>query len=230
MMENQENKIRMFYTVSAVCECNAELWQENEAFAGNYKKILSKISQIKNYKDLLLVETVSMETFKSVDRVELEEFGFYLSCKLKLFANETGNNTLLDEVRNHRKNLSSATDLELLTICSKLSNSCFTNLALLDNYGISSDSIADLQQLSSSFSSGVNRTKSSYSKTKSAKENLKKLVNDAEEILKDKLDSDIDFFKNSNPEFYNQYNVARILIDLEPSITLEANKIEGMVY
>lgn len=229
MMENQENKIRMFYTVTAVCECNTQLWQENEVFAGNYKKFLSQISQIKNCKDQLLVETISMETFKSVDRVELEEFAFYLSGKIKSFANETGNDTLLAEVRNHRKNLGSATDMELLTICSKLSITSLTNLALLDNYGISSESIADLQQLTSSFSSGVNRTKSSYSKTKSAKENLKKLVNDAEEILKNKLDIEIEFFKNSNPEFYNQYNVSRILIDLEPSNTIDANKIAGMV-
>jgi hypothetical protein len=224
-----ENKIGMFFTVSAVCESNAEVWQDNEVFTGNYKKFLSNISQIKICKDLLLLETISLETFKSVDRIELEEYAFFISGKLARFASETNNELILNETRNYRKNLSNMNDLELLWVCSKLSNTCLSNISILENYGITSDSIADIQQLSSAFSIGVNRTKSSHSKTKSVRENIKKLVMDTEDLVKDKLDKNVEFFKNSNPEFYTQYQVARIIVDLESSGASETSKIAGMV-
>jgi hypothetical protein len=228
MTVNQENKIRMFYAVSAVCECNTELWDENEAFAGNYKNFLSKISQIKQWKDQLLIESISMETFKSIDRVELEEFAYYLSGKLKSFAIEKGNDALLEEVNDYRRHLSNATDIELINMCSKLSNACLTNLSLLDIYSISSNSIADLQQLTSMFSARLNRTKYLQSKAKSTQENLKKVIVDADSILKDRLDKLIDLFENSDSEFYQQYNTARIIINLEASDSMETNTMAGM--
>lgn len=227
MMKSKENKLRMYFAVGSVCEKHADEWQNIEVFANNYKKFRDKIPQIKAASDQLLVEGIAMETFKSFDRIELEEIAFYFMGKILAFAKEIKNNKLYNEITDKRTHLSSITDLELISVCSSVANILTNNLQQLGNYDVSTASITDLQHLTSSFSFGLNRVKSSHAKRKSAEENLKKLFRDTDEILKEKLDSYIELFKNGNHDFYMLYKAAREVIDMEISLSSEINVMVG---
>ena len=37
MTDKQENKLRMYLTVSAVCESNVEVWQDNDMFKSAFE-------------------------------------------------------------------------------------------------------------------------------------------------------------------------------------------------
>ena len=229
MTDNQENKLRMYFTVSAVCESNTELWQDNEVFVSDFQRFKSKIPRIEKCRDQLRIENIITDSIKSIDRVELEELAFYLSGKILSFAKDSGNKALQAEVRNNRDNIGNATDIELIEICNMLTNQASTNLAQLSTYSVNAESIGTLQQLTSSFFAHMDRAKMFHSKYRTTEELLRKLFKDVDDILRNKLDNDIEFYKNSDPEFYGQYKTARIVIGLEPFTMMEMKKMVSMI-
>ncbi|HEY4786896.1 MAG TPA: hypothetical protein VIH57_12650 [Bacteroidales bacterium] len=229
MTDNQENKLRMYFTVSAICDCNSEIWQDNEVFVADYHRFQSKIPLIEKYRDLMKIENIISGSIKSFDRIELEEMAFYLSGKIQLYAKEIGNQSLYAEVHNNRDNLGNATDIELIEICNALADQASAGLPYLASYGITTESIASLQQQASMYFVNMNRAKSSHLKTKSVEERLRKLFKDCDDLLRNKLDNDIEFYKNSDPEFYGQYKTARIVIGLEPSTMIEIRKMVSAI-
>jgi len=229
MTDNQENKLRMYFTVSAICDCNAELWADNEVFVADYKRFESKIPQIEKCRDLMKIENIITGSIKSFDRFELEEMAFYMSGKILSFAKESGNQALFAEVRNNRDNLVNSTDIELIGICDVLADQASTNLNQLLSFDITTESIASLQQHVSLFYVNINRAKSSHLKTKTADEQLRKLFKESDELLRNKLDNDIEFYKSSDPEFYGQFKTARIVIGLEPSTMNEIRKMVSAI-
>jgi len=229
MTDNQENKLRMYFTVSAVCESNAELWQDNEVFVADFQRFKSKIPKIEVCRDQMRIENIITDSIKSFDRVELEEMAFYLSGKILQFAKESGNQLLYAEIRNNRDILSNTTDIELIEICNGLANHASTNLSKLMDYGVNNDIIAEIQQLTSYYFVNMGKAKSSHAKYKTTEELLRKHIKDADDLLRNKLDNDIEFYKNSDPEFYGQFKTARIVIGLEPYTMLEMKKMVGAI-
>jgi hypothetical protein len=225
MTDNQENKLNMYFTVSAVCECNTELWHDNEVFSADYQKLKLKISKIEKSIDLMKIETIITGSIKNFDRVELEEMAYYMSGKILLFAKESGNQALFAEVRNNRDNLVNASDIELIEICNMIADEASVNLNQLLFYELDTESIANLQQHTSSFFVNINRAKSAHLKNKSAEEQLRKLFKDCDDILRIRLDNDIEFYKSSDPEFYGQYKTSRIIIGMEPSTMEDIKKM-----
>jgi hypothetical protein len=229
MTDNQENKLRMYFTVSAVCDNNAELWQDNEVFTSDYQKFKSKIPKIEKCRDQMKIENIITDTIKSLDRVELEEMAFYLSGKILQFAKESGNQLLMAEIHNHRDNLGNASDIELIEICNVIANHASTNLHNLVAFNVDLESVAGLQQLTSAYFITMTRLKTSHAKYKSTEELLRKLFKDTDDMLRSRLDNDIEFYKSSDPEFYGQYKTARIVIGLEPFTRIEMNKMVSAI-
>jgi hypothetical protein len=218
MMDKQENILRMYYAVSAVCETNSEIWQENEVFTASYRKFQAKIPEIQKFKDVLKMEIIATETFKSIDRIELEEMGFYISSKILNFAKNSANEQLYSDIHTYRNNLLKSSDHELVTICSNFSQQASIHLNALSEYGISAENIAEFQQFLTFFSSNLNRLRLSTTKNKSTQDVLRKYYKEADDLLKNKLDIEIEFFKNSDPDFYNLYTAAREIINLEEEV------------
>jgi hypothetical protein len=210
MTDKQEHKLRMYYAVSAVCETNAELWQENEAFTSSYKKFQSKIPLIQKYGDILKMEAIASESFKCFDRIELEEMGFYFSMKLLEYARETNNEMLVSEILANRNALMKASDNELIAICNILVMEASKYVQNLNSFGINPENITEFQNFVNYFSKNYNRLRHVISKNKTAEELLKKTFKEIEEIIKEKLDPEIEYFKNSYPGFYEAFRAARV--------------------
>jgi hypothetical protein len=61
MTDKQENKLRMYFTVSAVCESNVEVWQDNESFRSAFETFCLKIPLIEKLKDVQEVESAGLK-------------------------------------------------------------------------------------------------------------------------------------------------------------------------
>ena len=215
MIDKHENKLRMYFAVSAVCECNVDLWLENETFAQAYERFQLKIPEIQKCRDILALELIAGETLKSVDRVELEEMAFYVSGKIASYAREIKNQKLYDETHINRSNLDKATDPELINISNIIVKDALVNLISLQAFNISADLIMQFQNIILNYSNNVTKFKHFDARTKHTEDHLKKLYRDADDLLKNKLDANIDFFKTRYPEFYQQYIASREIIEIE---------------
>lgn len=61
MTDKQENKLRMYYTVSAVCESNVEVWQDNESFRIAFDAFCLKIPIIEKLRDGQEIENAGLK-------------------------------------------------------------------------------------------------------------------------------------------------------------------------
>ncbi|NJK97472.1 MAG: hypothetical protein HC905_23495 [Bacteroidales bacterium] len=62
MTDKQENKLRMYLTVSAVCESNVEVWQDNESFRAVFEAFCLKIPMIEKLRDIQEIENAGLKT------------------------------------------------------------------------------------------------------------------------------------------------------------------------
>jgi hypothetical protein len=124
MTDRQENKLRMYLTVSAVCESNVELWQDNDSFRSAFETFCQKIPLIQ----------------KLVEIQEIESAG----------------------------------------------------LKACDN--------------------NITRLRFSRNRIKAAAENLRKIFRETDEFIYNKLDKEILDFKDDAPDFFYQFNAARIML------------------
>jgi len=65
MTDKQENKLRMYFTVSAVCESNVEVWQDNESFRSAFEAFCLKIPLIEKLRDVQEVENAGLKVSAS---------------------------------------------------------------------------------------------------------------------------------------------------------------------
>ncbi|HEX3007415.1 MAG TPA: hypothetical protein VHO90_07345 [Bacteroidales bacterium] len=124
MTDKQENKLRMYLTVSAVCESNVEVWQDNDSFKLAFEQFCQKIPMIEKLRDIQEIENAGLKA--------------------------AGNN--------------------------------------------------------------ITRIRFSRNRIKAASENLRKLFHDTDNFIYNKLDKEILDFREDAPDFFYQFNAARIML------------------
>lgn len=124
MTDKQENKLRMYLTVSAVCESNVEVWQDNESFKSAFEAFCLKIPMIEKLRDIQEIESTGLKN--------------------------SANN--------------------------------------------------------------ITRIRFSRNRIKVASEKLRKLFREIDEFIYNRMDKDVLDFKEDAPDFYYQYNAARIML------------------
>ncbi len=124
MTDKQENKLRMYLTISAVCESNVEVWQDNDSFKSAFEVFCLKIPMIEKLRDIQEIENAGLKA-------------------------------------------------------------CENN---------------------------ITRLRFSRNRIKAASENLRKLFRETDDFIFNKLDKEIIDFKEDVPDFYYQYNAARIML------------------
>lgn len=124
MTDKQENKLRMYLTVSAVCESNVEVWQDNDSFKSAFEIFCLKIPMIEKLRDIQVIESTGLKS---------------------------GENN-------------------------------------------------------------ITRMRFSRNRIKAASENLRKVFRETDEFICNRLDKEIMDFKEDAPDFFYQFNAARIML------------------
>jgi hypothetical protein len=123
MTDKQENKLRMYLTISAVCESNVEVWQDNDSFKSAFEIFCLKIPMIEKLRDIQEIENAGLKA-----------------------------------------------------------------------------------------SDNITRMRFSRNRIKAASENLRKIFRETDDFIYNKLDKEILDFKEDAPDFYYQFNAARIML------------------
>lgn len=95
----------------------------------------------------------------------------------------------------------------------KIHNAANTNLAALAPYGITAALLTSFSSAITNFSTSVPTPRNAVSQRKAYTTELKKLMKDADKILKDQTDKLIQSFKTTHPDFVTAYKSNRVIID-----------------
>jgi hypothetical protein len=202
-MENAwKDKFRMFSGVCSVCDDHQETIAENTVFLSHYRKFKALMPQIKRCMDLIQIESIITLT-KGNERIELEEMAYYLTGKLMSVAKATSNNSLLAQSAKNREDLGIVSDFEFISICSAIAHHASEYINALMGMGINRENIAEFQNLITQYAFNVNNFRFNNKHSKTSQALMRKLIRDAENILRKHLKKEAGFFNNSDPDFYN---------------------------
>ena len=210
----QEDKLSMYYVVKNTCEKYQTTWTANAVFAATYNLWAAKIPLIEQNRDAQLLETTGITTDKTTKRNSMTDKALFMINRMQSYANVVTNPELLENIKYSASDLKKKRDSDVIGICNIVTAKANANVTALATYGVTAAMITELQAAITAYMAVLAKPKVAKSQTKTATENLAKLFKEADDILNQRLDLDIELFKATKPEFYSQYKTARMIVSL----------------
>ena len=214
MKDNLENKLSMYLAVQKVCADNNSVWSGLPAFATSFSAFESKIGDIESVRLIQEQDTTGIAIDKSVLKDELADKAIEVSTAVHAYATEIGDNELLESINYSRSELLKGRDTELQSKCQIIHDKADAIVGSLGDYGIVAADLTELQGRIDDYSEIIPKPRTAISNKKTATEDLSLHFQEADGLLKDKLDKLIEQFKTSDAEFYTTYFNARLIVDL----------------
>ena len=210
----QEDKLSMYYVVKNTCEKYQTTWTSNAVFAATYNLWAAKIPLIEQNRDAQLLETTGITTDKTTKRNSMTDKALFMINRMQSYANVVTNPELLENIKYSSSDLKKKRDSDVIGICNIVTAKANANVTALATYGVTAAMITELQAAITAYMAVLAKPKVAKSQTKTATENLAKLFKEADDILNQRLDLDIELFKATKPEFHSQYKTARMIVSL----------------
>ena len=212
MTSIQEDTLTMYYGVKSVNERFQATWISNAVYAATYNLWLTKLVLIEQNRDAQTIDTTGVTEDKNIKKTLMVEKAMFIQNRLLSYGNVSNNVELVASVDYSPTKMKMARNTDIVGICNIILSRATANTAAIATYGVTPAMITELQTAISSYSAVMAKPISARSQTKHATENLAKLFKEADDILKKRMDLDIELFKISKPDFYSQYQTSRNII------------------
>ena len=212
MNQRQEDHLSMYYTVRTTCDNNINVWSENVIFKAAYDLWEDKISGIEENR--LKQQTIlsGFTVDKANKRETMTDKALFIAKRLQSYANVSNNPILLSSVKYTLTDLKRARDTGVVGMCQIIytMTSDYANDIL--PYGVTGAMITDLQTAITNFTASLSIPTVMMELVKTATENIARLFKEADELLINRMDLDIELFKTSDPDLFSAYKRTRMII------------------
>ena len=213
MNKRQINKSRMFDTVDSVLDKNVELF-------AMLPELVSAHQQFKEGKILILqnrqvqeAETSGLTTSKVIVKDDLINSILKFSAALRAYATSTKNEDLKAKAHYVPSELKKVADPILFDIGTLLYGLAAPIKPELTKYSVGEDEIAEMEALLPAFKLAYPKQRVATTESKVSTGNIDKVYKSMDKLLKEVIDELMLPFQFSQPDFYNTYKNARIIVN-----------------
>lgn len=214
MTGKQENKLSMIRATEEVLNKNQSKWSGKVLFVTVKTAFSTKIEALQNARQRQLDIITGITVDKKELRKLMMEKAESVATKLAIYAEDTNDNELVNEVNLSRLQLDRARDEAVAGLCQNIHDHATKHIADLAPYEIDADMLATLQSAIQVYSAKAPQPRAAKAAKKAVTAGIVTLLEDIDKILKNRLDKLMREYKSAEPEFYNAYKAARILIKL----------------
>ncbi len=136
-----------------------------------------------------------------------------LSATILLFANMENVPEVRGKVDLYWKDLNEVGGDKLLDTCTELHRLATTLLDRLADYGVTTASLAGFKQLVDGFAAMLSAPRASISARAAIRTEMETIISDIRSLLTNKMDVAFTIVKTSEPEFFDAYTNARVIVD-----------------
>lgn len=213
MTNIQSNKFNMYNTVKNYLRSKQVILDTIPAFETQVTAFESKLTEIQDIE----AGREAIKAGKTQDKLreerELREAVFKVMSALNVFAAVSGNNELIAETDFTEYDLTVLRDNDFLERAYAVYNAGTAYKTELADYGITEDDIEAVLTNADEFTEAMGIAGSASAESKAATQNFKLLFEECDDILNKKIDKLVDVIKTSQPQFYEEYQNARNIID-----------------
>lgn len=213
MTQSQIDQYNMLLAVDNHFNDSPGTWNTNVPITQVKGELSGLLSKIATQHAKQLTNTTGVTEAKNNTRKQLEESAFQISAALSAYASM---NSLTELLRAHSytiTDLNRFQDAELVGICENLYRGTSNELANLSDFGITQPILDDFENLRIQFVDVMKDGDKARARTKDGTENLAKLLPEALDLLRTKLDLLMVGFAATAPEFAGMYQTLRQILD-----------------
>ena len=211
----KRNKFAMAQSVNVVLTKKPyqPLWQPIPGFVKLQGNLTTEIAFItKNAPQTLRRKTGSAED-KDAARLALCKAAFIVAGAVAAYAHDVGNHELLVRVDTTLTLLLSGRGQDSYSKCEDILEAATANLASLGDFAVTQAVLDNLQQLLEDYDELLPQPQVTIGSNKSVGQAIDASLERITGILENGLDNLMLKFEDTNPDFYNDYTNARIIID-----------------
>ncbi|MDI9366043.1 MAG: hypothetical protein QM541_13885 [Flavobacterium sp.] len=227
MNNNKVPKLRMFITVTNVCDQHATAYAILPAFSNAYTKFKGLVKNINDGNTLLQGGSIGITDEKLAKRIIMADIGITVVSALKAYAHATNNVALIADTDITKDDILGCKETDADDICLHIHDLGGQHLAALADYGIVQADLAALSSSITSFTEKIGSPRKHIIDTKTVRANITKYFKEADSLLLNQLDNLITVLKTKAPDFYDAYQAARIIVDLGGGSKGVVEKKEG---
>jgi len=214
MTDKQENKRSMYIAVQKVCNKFNSVWSGLPAFVTAFGDFETTIADIDIQRQIQEGKITGIAENKSKEEEEMRQATIEIAAAVFAYASKIGDNELKEKVNYTPSDLIRSRDTILKDICQTIHDEANAVIAELADYGKTPADLKKQQNEIDDFADILAKPRTAIGTRATATSKLVELFQQGDALLKDQLDKLLVNFQTSNPEFYNQYNNARIIVDL----------------
>jgi hypothetical protein len=215
MTTNQENKLKMYFTVITYLNQYETMLNSLPHFSECFTQLKDWVNQIEENKKLQETQITGITKQKDEWKDGLIDLAGEVANKVKVYATFTKNTILKEEVDYKDTDLRKVAHNVLKDRAQIIYDKAFENLASLADYRVTQELLDNLAATIQKFTASLPNTRVSQVSKKGITNNLKNIFADIDDLFKNRLDGLLLMLKKDEAQFYTGYSNARNIIDLK---------------
>ncbi len=214
MNYKQRNHLAMFMAVQHVFKTyptELSVIKALEGFIAKFNELLTQINEVYRIQQ---GHTTGSSKLKLKEEAEMIEATVHLAAAMYVFAQVTEAPDLQAKCAVSVSLLEKMPDQTLLAACLNIYNEAIKLGDALSEYGKSPDDIARTKKEIDDFSVLISSPRSAIVTRSQATKELALLIDEANDLLRNKVDKLMELLKVSQAKVYNTYRSARVIVDL----------------
>ncbi len=213
MLKEQEDTNNMYGTVEQVLDDNTTVYAANVPFKTAVTEFKANNAKIETLREQQETDNKGITQDKKEKRDKLEAESIKIGSVVSFFAAQTGNNGLRQKVNFNKSELARARDNEVTGMAEQVYTAANENAAALIAYGITALMISNYRDLIDAYSALVSAPRTARTETSAATRQLPPLFDANNLLLTEQLDMGMELYSTSDPDFYNSYQGARVIVN-----------------
>lgn len=227
MNRNQTNKIRMFQAANLVLDNFASVFAQSESLVTSHQALKDALGRISQYRQIQETATAGW----TIEKEQLREASTVLmlrtSAALTAYATSIQDVNLKKKAHYVPSRLHRSSDPVLYDIGLLLHDLASPLVEQLAVYFIGQAELDELGEKLAAFKAAIPQNRVATGSRKSSTENISELIQATNRLLKNEIDNLMLPFQFIQPDFYEQYRNARIIVDYSGRPRAEEETTDG---
>jgi hypothetical protein len=213
MTQAQDDITTMFETALGALDQNKSVWEGRAAFLDAVTRAKDGTATIRNTIGKQQTPTTGLTEDKEASRADLEDRLIGLAAQLSAYAAKSGDHHLGAQVEMTRSSLDRLSESDLLQTAKRVADTGTDNFAALADYGVTKAELQALNDARTKFQDIKGSPRDAVVGRKVATMSLPAAIVSVRSIFRNEIDKMIIPFRATDPDFYNAYSTARIIVN-----------------
>ena len=213
MTKEERNKMAMFLTVLIWLKGKLQDLNYLPNFKATFASFMGITDEITKLDSHKIVDSKGLAKDKDRAKNVLVTVALQTVAMLKAYATFASNKVLLNSIDYTKSQLAYVSDQVLQSRAAYIIQSAKDSGNKAEKYGLNADHLAKLETVVDAFSDRVTNPRQAVISKKDIGDQLEAKIDEADNLLKEKLDVLLDLAGITKPELLNQYTAARVIVD-----------------